>query len=126
MNSASHPDHVRREFAENEGNGKVGSVLVSETDKVRVWHIDLKPGERLPVHKHVLDYFWTALTAGTGRSHQPDGSISENEYDAGETKHLEYGPGESMMHDLENIGTTDLRFVTVEFKTGKNEPLQLS
>ena len=43
----------------NTHNGHVGEKLLSQTDKVRVWYILLAPGQRLPVHKHVLNYFWT-------------------------------------------------------------------
>lgn len=34
------------------------------TDRVRVWTIGLKPGQRLGFHTHVLDYFWTSVTGG--------------------------------------------------------------
>lgn len=117
------PDWVREEFVDNVENGRVGSRLVSETDALRVWHIELRPGERLPVHRHVLSYFWTAMTPGKARSHHQDGSTVEVEYVSGDTRHLEFGPGESMMHDLENIGETVLVFATVEFKTSGNPPL---
>jgi len=120
---ARQPDWVRGEFATNTTNGRVGSRLVSETDEVRVWHIELRPGERLPVHRHVLSYFWTAMTPGRARSHHQDGSTVEVEYAAGDTRHLVFAAGESMMHDLENIGDTVLVFATVEFKKSGNPPL---
>ncbi|KGF69774.1 hypothetical protein LL06_08775 [Hoeflea sp. BAL378] len=126
MSPDQHPDPIRREFEDNHLNGNVGSTLVSETDRLRVWHIALPPGERLPVHKHVLDYFWTALSEGKSRSHYMDGQVTEHEYAVGETKHFEFGRGEFMMHDLENIGDTELRFVTVEMKNGENEPLEVN
>ena len=55
-----------RERANN--NGCVGSTLLSEDDKVRVWIIRLAPGERIGFHRHVLDYFWTSVTGGRGAS----------------------------------------------------------
>jgi quercetin dioxygenase-like cupin family protein len=120
------PDPIRREFEAGVTSGRVGSRLLSETDRVRVWTIKLRPGERLPFHKHVLDYFWTAVTPGAARSHMTDGSTVEVTYEEGETRHFAYGPGEYKIHDLENIGDSDLVFTTVEFKTGVNEPLPLS
>ena len=45
-------------------NGCVGQTLLSESDRVRVWQIRLKPGERFGFHRHVLDYFWSVLNAG--------------------------------------------------------------
>jgi hypothetical protein len=113
------------ELETNRSNGQVGMRLVSQTDRVRVWQICLMPGERVPFHRHQLDYFWTALTAGRSRSHYGDGSIRETAYDIGMTQHFCFEPGEAMIHDLENIGETALLFTTVEFKGGANPPLSL-
>ena len=106
-------------------NGRVGMKLLSETDRVRVWSIDLPPGERLPFHRHVLDYFWTAVANGKARHHYDDGRIVEVENHVGETKHLTFKKGEYFIHDLENIGDTNLVFITVEFLQGENAPLPL-
>jgi len=92
---------------EREGNNPnpcVGNALVSETDRVRVWTIRLKPGERIGFHRHVLDYFWTAVTGGRGRQHVHDGTTVEYTYAPGETRHETYGPGQFKVHDLENLG----------------------
>lgn len=106
-------------------NGRVGQQLVLETERVRVWSIRLAPGERLGSHTHVLDYFWTAVTAGRGRSRKADGTVHETEYKAGDTRVLHFEAGQSMTHDLENIGDTELLFTTVEFLDSANEPLPL-
>ncbi len=60
---------LRDEFAAAGRNYAVGGKLLSETDRLKVWEIRLGPGERLPAHKHVLDYFWTVLTAGDSEQH---------------------------------------------------------
>ncbi|MER5932296.1 hypothetical protein [Streptomyces sp. NPDC002054] len=117
---------LRAEFAANRYNGRVGGRLLSETDRARVWEIRLAPGERLPAHRHVLDYFWTAVTAGRSRQHTDDGTTREVCYDAGETRHFTFGAGGFLLHDLENSGETPLVFVTVEFKGGANRPLVLA
>jgi hypothetical protein len=88
-----------------------------------VWSIRLKPGERIGFHRHVLDYFWTAVTPGRAISHLEDGSTVQRDYFAGETQHESYGPGEYKIHDLENTGETELVFTTVEFLDSANEPL---
>ena len=106
-------------------NGRVGSTLVSETDRYRVWLIALEPGARLGFHTHVLDYFWVATSEGRARSRRPDGSVTEMDYHTGLTRHMAFGPGESMTHDLENIGETVLTFTTVEDKRSANAPLPL-
>ncbi|MER7047152.1 cupin domain-containing protein [Streptomyces jumonjinensis] len=113
------------EFEANAFNGRVGGCLRSETDHVRVWEIRLAPGERLPVHRHVLDYFWTAVTAGRSRQHTSDGTTRDVVYERGESRHFTFGSGEYLLHDLENTGATTLVFTTVEFKEGSNPPLPL-
>lgn len=116
---------LRAEFEVNKGNGRVGSKLVSESDRVRVWHLALKPGERIGFHTHVLDYFWTVLVDGKARSNYSDGRVGETCYSAGDTKHFKFGKGEFMTHDLQNTGETDLIFTTVEFLDSTNSPLPL-
>ncbi|WP_395661267.1 hypothetical protein [Aestuariivirga sp.] len=109
------------------GHGMVGQRLLSETEAVRVWRIELQPGERVAFHTHVLDYFWTALSPGRSRSTAGDGRVVETSYETGTTRHYSFGPGERMVHDLENIGSTVLAFTTVELKLGSaNAPLPLA
>ncbi len=119
------PASVINEFRLNQHNGCVGTRLLSETQRVRVWTIRLAPGERIGFHRHVLDYFWTAVAPGVGLSHMQDGSTVESRYHAGETRHESYRRGDYKVHDLENIGDTELVFTTVEFLDSENEPLPL-
>jgi len=116
---------LRDELEVGRRNGRVGSRLVSETERVRVWLIALGPGERLPFHTHVNDYFWTATSPGQARSRYANGRVAEMTYAMGDTRHFAFGLGESMTHDLENIGDTVLSFATVEFLGGPNAPLAL-
>jgi hypothetical protein len=120
------PPKVREDFEHNAFNGRVGSRLLSESDRLRVWEIRLQPGERIGAHRHVLDYFWTAIEAGCGRQRTADGTTRDVTYVRGETRHYTFGPGEYLLHDLENIGATELVFSTVEFLDGHNKPLALS
>ena len=96
IDNSDWPKNLRDEFIQNQENGVVGSTLVSENSRVRVWHIRLKPGERMPFHRHVLDYFWTAMAPGLTISHQQDGSISEHTYEVGETFHKYFRYGDYM------------------------------
>ncbi|HWF38512.1 MAG TPA: hypothetical protein VG322_08340 [Candidatus Acidoferrales bacterium] len=114
---------IAAEFERNQYNGCVGSELVSESDRVRVWTLHLAPGARIPFHRHVLDYFWMAVTTGRGRQHMHDGTTIEKTYLAGETRHEYYKRGEYKIHDLENIGDTELVFTTVEFLDSANQAL---
>jgi len=118
-------DALRAELSNARHNGQVGSVLVSETDLFRIWLITLAPGERLAFHTHVLTYFWVATAAGVARSRYADGRTVEMAYSVGQTQHMTFAAGESMTHDLENIGQTVLTFTTVEDKRSANAPLPL-
>lgn len=119
------PQSLKDEFQRSQQNGCVGTELVSETDRVRVWMIRLAPGERIGFHRHVLDYFWTAVTAGIAVSHMQDGATYERRYFAGETQHESYAAGTGKVHDLQNIGDSELVFTTVEFLDSGNAPLPI-
>ncbi len=116
------PD-LLKELETGHNNAKVGSMMVSESDRARVWLIEMQPGDRLPFHTHVLDYFWVATTAGKARSRYADGKVAEVTYEVGATKHFTFELGQSMTHDLENIGDTVLCFTTVEYLDSANAPL---
>jgi len=120
---ADWPEHLQREFESDQMNGVVGSVLVSETERVRVWHLHLPPGKRCNFHRHVLDYFWTAHNAGRARGYYDDGRIVDVEHYKGQTRHFTFAKGEYFVHSVENIGDADLLFTTVEFLQGANAPL---
>lgn len=116
---------LRAEFDAHAHDGWVGSRLLSENERVRVWEIRLGPGERWHAHRHVLDYFWTAVNAGRSRQHTSDGTTREVAYDAGETRHFTFAAGEFLLHDIENAGGTELVFTTVEHLDSANEALPL-
>lgn len=106
-------------------NGCVGTELLSETDKVRIWIIRLQPGERAGFHRHVLNYFWTSVNGGRARQHLMDGSTVEHSYFPGETRHESYGPDEYKVHDLENLSDKEMIFNTIEFLDSPNKPLPI-
>jgi quercetin dioxygenase-like cupin family protein len=121
------PPAIAAEFERERqnNNGCVGTRLLSESERVRVWIIRLAPGERIGFHRHVLDYFWTSVTGGRGRQHVHDGSTVEYTYQPGETRHETYGLGEFKVHDLENLGDKEMVFMTIEFLDSANKALAL-
>lgn len=117
---------IRNDFVANSHNGHVGTRLLSESRRARVWEIVLAPGERVSAHRHVLDYFWTAGSSGSSLQHTSDGTTRAVSYVAGETRHFTFAAGEFLLHDLVNIGDTVLEFITVEFLDSANGPLPLA
>jgi hypothetical protein len=73
----------------------------------------------------VLDYFWTAVNAGSSRQHTHDGTTRDVSYQAGETRYFHFAEGEFLLHDIENVGDTDLIFTTVEHLDSDNPALEL-
>ncbi len=119
------PAGLKQEMEANRFNPVVGSTLVSETEKLRVWHLLIPAGQRCTFHRHVLDYFWTCHSDGKARGYYEDGSITETTHFPGDTRHLTYATSEHLVHSVENIGDSDLLFTTVEFKQSANPPLDV-
>lgn len=119
------PDAIRADLAANGCNPCVGTRLLLADDRVRAWEVRLGPGERIGFHRHVLDYVWVAVTPGAFVSRQGDGTVVEATVTAGQVDSSHYGPGAFEIHDLENVGATDLVFTTVEFLRSANPPLPL-
>jgi quercetin dioxygenase-like cupin family protein len=104
------------ELAAGRTNDRIGTSLQLETDELRIWHLRLAPGQRLPYHRHDRPYFWSVVTDGKGRSRFGDGRVVEVNYKKGETKYFpDLSPSNTFVHDLQNIGDAELVFVTAEF-----------
>ena len=117
---------LRSELETHAANPLVGTRLLLEDARSRVWEIRLAPGERLAFHRHVLDYFWTCVSGGDAVSHDGNGNTKRKRYAVAETQALSFGEGESMIHDLLNAGTEDIVFTTVEFLDSANQALPLA
>src|SRR5262245_59013209 len=92
--------------------GPIGSRVIFENDRVRVWELSVEPGESSGLHRHDLPYVIVPLTGGTieiesvdGRTYRPVETIGEA---------IWRDPGE--IHDLLNHGTATYRNVLVEIK----------
>lgn len=107
-------EELREEFRRNAHNRVIGSRVLFENERVRVWHIEVPPGDRLPAHRHTLDYFWTALTDGASLQHTDDGTTRRVSYRKGDTRHFVFRDGAYLLHDLVNDCDATLEFITVE------------
>jgi hypothetical protein len=95
-------------------NHRLGTSVWFENDRIRVWEVLLEPGQRGEFHAHTTDYFWTVVEGSRGLQRFSDGRFVVRDYLVGETKFLEHSEADVLIHDLENVGTSRLRFVTVE------------
>ena len=101
------------ELARGPSNRELGTSLWFENDHVKVFEVRLEPGERGAFHVHDEPYFWTVVEAGRGLQRFDDGTYVVRDYALGETRYLSHSEHDPLVHDLENVGDTTLRFVTV-------------
>jgi hypothetical protein len=104
------------ELAGAPSNHDIGTSLLFENDHIRVFEVRLEPGERGAFHIHDKPYFWTVVDAGRGLQRLPDGTSIVHQYAPGETAYRLQSSEDPLIHDLENVGDTTLRFVTAELK----------
>ena len=109
-------DRFAEELERASSNHDLGTTLWLENEHVRVFEVRLEPGERAPFHIHDRTYFWTVVDEGRGLQRAADGTQAVRDYRLGETRYLTPSPEDPLIHDLENIGDSVLRFVTVERK----------
>jgi oxalate decarboxylase/phosphoglucose isomerase-like protein (cupin superfamily) len=107
------PEDFASELEAATTNGQLGTNMWFEHDHIRVWEVRLEPGERGAFHIHDHPYFWTVVEPGRGLQRFIDGHFVIRDYTMGETRYLVHSPDDSLIHDLENVGDTTLRFVTV-------------
>jgi hypothetical protein len=99
-------------------NTKVGHTIWFENDRIRVWGIDLAPGERVPFHCHKRTYFWVCVDGARGNQRFPTGEMETYDFAVGDVDFLDVEPGGELIHDLENAGDSHLRFVAIELLDG--------
>jgi quercetin dioxygenase-like cupin family protein len=92
----------------------IGTEMIYEDERVRIWRIDLAPGEEAPFHTHHLDY--TTITI--------EGDVVERINADGTRDRVEAAPGSvtrwyqsTQRHGLKNVGTQRFRNVIVEVKS---------
>src|SRR6267378_7560101 len=103
------------EAADPKGN-PIGTELVYEDDSVRVWRIELAPGETAGWHTHYLDYTTVVVEGDLVERPNADGTVDRIEVTPGAIMRWNQG---TLRHALRNIGTKTFRNVIVEVKGRK-------
>ena len=98
--------------------GDIATRLLMENDRVKIWEMDLAPGEESAVHEHTMDYILVLLEgdriAGVP---EPDSAGLYNEYieaevEPGNYYYIEKGGIET----ARNIGKKRYREIAIELK----------
>lgn len=91
----------------------IGTDLIYEDERIRVWRIELAPGQVADYHTHELDYTTVVV----------DGDVVERPNGDGSTDRIPVAPGQLMRwydgtqrHALRNAGQKPFRNVIVEIK----------
>ena len=85
-------------------------TVLLENDQVRVLKVDMKPGQKVPMHSHPHNVAYY-LTDGKVKLILPDGKTQERDIKAGTS-----GWSEATTHAAENIGTTEFQEIQIELK----------
>jgi beta-alanine degradation protein BauB len=99
----------------SEISSSVGTRLLLENDAVRVWDLQLAPGESTGQHRHLHDYFYVVIGEGMLQRVDPDGTIHPPKHMADGEVHFRKVDGESV-HAAVNVGETVWRNIVVELK----------
>ena len=98
---------------------QVGTRVMFENDRVRVWDLALAPGESLEKHIHRLDYFFIVESGGLIRFSDPDNpdDYHDIQFEDDQVTFREVDGGK-VDNRLTNIGSKRHRNYVVELKRG--------
>ena len=102
-----------------EPTDQVGTRIMFENDRVRVWDLALAPGESLAKHVHRLDYFFIVESGGLIRFADPDNPADYHDvqFEDDQVTFVEVPDGK-VDNRLTNIGTKRHRNYVIELKRG--------
>ena len=102
-------------MADTQISENIGTKLLFENDRVRVWDLTLAPGESTGMHRHTNDYLYVVIGGGTLQGVKADGSGGEaQERPDGQVVFRDID-GEDI-HEAINVGDEPWRNIIVELK----------
>ena len=91
--------------------GPIGTEVLYEDERVRIWEVSLAPGEEQSLHRHLHPYVVICIEPGHNRITTPEGESRDTHEQPGDFVVL--GPA---VHRLENVGDTHYRNRLIELK----------
>jgi quercetin dioxygenase-like cupin family protein len=91
---------------------EVGSKLVFENERIRVWEFTLAPGETIETHKHEHPYFFYPIEGGTLEVTRASG-VTRATLEAGKVYYREGGDS----HAAKNVDSRRYHEILVELKS---------
>ena len=100
-------------------SGAIGTRLLFENDRVRVWDLQLAPGESTGVHEHTSDYLYVVIGDGALQTVYADGRRDPPRQMAdGEVRFRAVNGdyADRATHEAINVGAAPWRNIVVELK----------
>lgn len=91
----------------------VGTALLFQNDRVRVWEMVLAPGETCPPHRHTRDYLMVYPAAALIRSGPADRPVVQR-LGEGMVAYAAVGPAGLDAHAITNVGAAESRHYVIE------------
>ena len=108
----------------NDVSQKVGTELIFENDRVRVWALVLHPGESSQFHRHENDYVFVHATESQVKLHRRGQPDEVQSYERHFVQALTVGSG--IEHQITNVGSTLHDEILIEIKGPIRSPEPLS
>ncbi len=100
---------------ENQISTEVGSKLLFENERVRVWDLRIEPGESTGLHRHSCDFLYVVIGDGQLQRVDPDGSRQPPKPMS--DGHVRFKRVDSEdVHEAINVGDSPWRNIVVELK----------
>ncbi len=96
-------------------SSEVGTKLLFENDRVRVWDLRLAPGESTGRHRHTTDYLYVVIGGGKLQGVDASGNKKPIEEMADGAVRFRAIDAEDI-HEAFNVGDSDWRNIVVELK----------
>ncbi|MDP9381671.1 MAG: hypothetical protein M3Q29_16295 [Chloroflexota bacterium] len=102
----------------------VGTRVMFENERVKVWDLALAPGETLEKHIHRNPYFFIVESGGLIRFANPDdpSDYQDIQFEDDQVTFVEVPPEGKVDNRLTNIGTKRHRNYVIELKAASERP----
>ena len=100
--------------------GRLGTRVLVENNTVRVWHLELQPGETSPLHTHMNPYLFVVLEAAPCRTRFADGTSVDDDDRGGKTVWVGLRDN-TRTHTLTNIGSARYTNRVIELLSADRE-----